>query len=143
MQAFLEDNIKDGGLLSVNGKLTFITNEKGKPDEKYFLSDRMKKYVLTPGTKNFTRKIETDRKIAAALVKNVYNTYRAGINNYITVGDRLRHLTVRELHRLMGFPDNYKIVTSKAQAGKQAGNSIAVDVIMGIEKEIMKAQGWN
>ena len=143
MQDFLEDNIKDGGLLSVNGKLTFITNEKGKPDEKYFLSDRMKKYVLTPGTKNFTRKIETDRKIAAALVKNVYNTYRAGINNYITVGDRLRHLTVRELHRLMGFPDNYKIVTSKAQAGKQAGNSIAVDVIMGIEKEIMKAQGWN
>ena len=143
MQDFLEDNIIPGGLQSVNGKLTITTNEKGKPSEEYFLSDRMKKYVLTPGTKNFTRKIETDKKIAAALVKSVYNTYRAGINNYVTVGEKLRHLTIRELHRLMGFPDNYKIVVSRAQAGKQAGNSIAVDVIMGIEKEIMKAQGWN
>ena len=143
MQDFLEDKIKDGGLLSVNGNLTFTTEEKGEPGEEYFLSDKMKKYVLTPGTKNFTRKIETDRKIAAALVKGVYNTYRAGINNYITVGERLRHLTVRELHRLMGFPDDYKIVVSRTQAGKQAGNSIAVDTIMGIESEIIKAQGWD
>jgi DNA (cytosine-5)-methyltransferase 1 len=139
MQDFLEDAVVDGGIQSVNGELTFTTSEKGKPDEKYFLSEKMKKYVLTPGTKNFTRKIETDKEVAAALVKNVYNTYRAGINNYVTVGDRLRHLTVRELHRLMGFPDSYKIVVSKVQAGRQAGNSIVVDVIMKIEKNIIKA----
>jgi DNA (cytosine-5)-methyltransferase 1 len=39
----------------------------------------------------------------------------------------------------MGFPDSYKIIVSRDQAGRQAGNSIVVDVIMKIEKEILKA----
>jgi len=143
MQDFLVDAVVDGGMQNVNGELTAITSEKGKPDEKYFLSEKMKKYVLTPGTKNFTRKIETDKQIAAALVKNVYNTYRAGINNYVTVGDRLRHLTVRELYRLMGFPDDYKIVVSRVQAGRQAGNSIVVDVGMAIIREVLNSIQYN
>ena len=116
MQDFLEDN----------------------PDETYFLSEKMKKYVLTPGTKNFTRKIETDKKIASTIVKGVYNTYRAGINNYVTVGDRLRHLTVKEIYRLMGFPNSFVIPVSRTQAGRQAGNSIVVNVISAIENEIIK-----
>ena len=67
------------------------------------------------------------------------NTHRASVNNYVTINGRLRALTVREVHRLMGFPDDYKIVVSKAQAYKQAGNSIVVDVLIAIIKEILKA----
>ena len=47
-------------------------------------------------------------------------------------------LTEREAHRLMGFTDDYKIVVSRSQAYKQAGNSIVVDVLIEIVKEIIK-----
>ena len=77
-----------------------------------------------------------------ALVKNMGNTYRASVNNYVHTHGRIRHLTMREVHRLMGYPDSYKIVVSKAQAYKQAGNSIVVDVMMCIQREIVKAMKW-
>ena len=71
------------------------------------------------------------------------NHHRSSVNNYVTTKERVRSLTTREAHRLMGFPDDYKIVVSKAQAYKQAGNSIVVDVLIAIMKEINKVMGWN
>lgn len=144
MQDFLEENLAIGGLQSVEGKLTKVTKEKGQPDDKYYLSDKLKEYVLSPGTKNFMHHdAKTDLPIARALVKNMGNSYRASVNNYVTTNGRLRHLTMREVHRLMGYPDSYNIVVSKAQAYKQAGNSIVVDVMMNVLKQILKAQNWD
>ena len=144
MQDFLEENLAIGGLQNVDGKLTKVTDEKGEPEERYYLSEKLCKYVLSPGTKNFMHPgAKTDLPIARALVKNMGNTYRASVNNYVHTHGRLRHLTMREVHRLMGYPDTYKIVVSKAQAYKQAGNSIVVDVMMNIERQIIKAQKWN
>lgn len=143
MQDFLEENLAIGGLQSVDGKLTKTTTEKGEPDSKYYLSDKLREYVLSPGTKNFMHHdAKTDLPIARALVKNMGNSYRASVNNYVTTHGKLRHLTMREVHRLMGYPDSYKIVVSKAQAYKQAGNSIVVDVMMNVMKQILKAQNW-
>ena len=137
MQDYLEDNVKDGNLLSINGKLTAVSDEPGHPEERYFLSEKLKKYVLCPGTKNFMHHdAKTDLPIARALLSTMGNTHRASVNNYVTTNGRLRALTMREAHRLMGFPDDYKIVVSKAQAYKQAGNSIVVDVLMAIMKNI-------
>lgn len=64
------------------------------------------------------------------------NRHRAGIDNYITINGKVRMLSEREAHRLMGFTDDYKIVVSRAQAYKQAGNSIVVDVLMSLIKDI-------
>lgn len=143
MQDMLEENMAIGSMQSVNGVLTRINNEKGEPEERYYLSEKLEKYVLSPGTKNFMHHdAKTDLPIARALVKNMGNTYRASVNNYVHTHGRIRHLTMREVHRLMGYPDSYKIVVSKAQAYKQAGNSIVVDVMMSIQKEIVKAMKW-
>ena len=143
MQDMLEENAAYMSILSIDGVLQKVNDEKGTPEERYYLSDKLKTYVLSPGTKNFMHyDAKTDLPIARALVKNMGNTYRASVNNYVTTNGRLRALTMREVHRLMGFPDDYKIVVSKAQAYKQAGNSIVVDVMMAIEKEIFKAQNW-
>ena len=143
MQDMLEENAAYMSILSVDGVLQKVNDEKGTPEERYYLSDKLKTYVLSPGTKNFMHyDAKTDLPIARALVKNMGNSYRASVNNYVTTNGRLRALTMREVHRLMGFPDDYKIVVSKAQAYKQAGNSIVVDVMMAIEKEIFKAQNW-
>lgn len=139
MQDFLEENLAEGGLKGIGGQLRRVTNCKGEPGEEYYLSEKTLRYVLSPGTKGFVRRIETNKPIASAVVKNVYNNYRAGISNYVTTHGRLRQLTVRELHRLMGFPDDYNIVVSKSQAGKQAGNSIVVDVAMAVIREVLNA----
>lgn len=148
MQSMLEENMAIGSMLSVDGKLQKVNDKKGEPDERYYLSQKLVDYVLAPGTKNFLHyNAKTDLPIARALVKNMGNTYRASVNNYVHTNTekgkgRLRHLTLREVHRLMGFPDSYQIVVSKAQAYKQAGNSIVVDVMMAIEREIIKAMNW-
>ena len=144
LQTMLEENMAVGSMQSIDGILCKINDKKGEPEERYYLSDKLKAYVLAPGTKNFMHyDAKTDLPIARALVKNMGNTYRASVNNYVTTNGRLRHLTMREVHRLMGYPDDYNIVVSKAQAYKQAGNSIVVDVMMNLEKQIIKAQGWD
>ena len=148
MQSMLEENMAVGSMQSIDGQLKAIHNQKGEPEERYYLSQKLVDYVLAPGTKNFMHyDAKTDLPIARALVKNMGNTYRASVNNYVHTNTkagkgRLRHLTMREVHRLMGYPDSYKIVVSKAQAYKQAGNSIVVDVMMNIEKQIIKAMNW-
>lgn len=148
MQSMLEENLAEGSMQSINGTLKAVNDKKGEPSERYYLSQKLVDYVLAPGTKNFMHyDAKTDLPIARALVKNMGNTYRASVNNYVHTNTeqgkgRLRHLTKREVHRLMGYPDSYKIVVSKAQAYKQAGNSIVVDVMMNIEKQIIKAMNW-
>ena len=47
-----------------------------------------------------------------------------------------RKLTPRECLRLMGFEDSFKIVVSDSEVYKQAGNSIVVDCLIAILKQI-------
>lgn len=47
-----------------------------------------------------------------------------------------RKLTPRECLRLMGFDDSFKIVVSDTETYKQAGNSIVVDVLMALLKQM-------
>lgn len=49
-------------------------------------------------------------------------------------GNNPRKLTPRECARLMGFPDDFKIVVSDTQAYKQFGNSVVVPVISAVAK---------
>ena len=49
----------------------------------------------------------------------------------------IRQLTHRECMRLMGFPDSYKIVVPNVWAYRQAGNSIVVNVLEAIVRELL------
>lgn len=51
----------------------------------------------------------------------------------------VRKMTPREWARLQGFPDNFKLVVSDAQAYKQFGNSVAVPAIQATAKQILNA----
>lgn len=53
----------------------------------------------------------------------------------LTMG-RFRKLTPRECLRLMGFDDTFNIVVSDTETYKQAGNSIVVNVLMALLKQI-------
>ena len=76
------------------------------------------------------------------------NRHRAGVDNYMSFDGTenqgsVRMLTEREAHRLMGFTDDFQIAVSRAQAYKQAGNSIVVDVLIEILKLIIATNVFN
>jgi DNA (cytosine-5)-methyltransferase 1 len=113
----------------------FIMEEPKEIDDKYFLSENVKKYVLAEGTKNFHTRPKTDLDIARPLLSTMGKMHRAGVDNYFTYGARIRKLTPRECLRIMGFDDRFKIVCSDTQMYKQAGNSIVSTIFI----EILKA----
>lgn len=126
-----------------HGDFVFQSEEEAKendiPDlEKYYLSEKVRKYVLSSGTKNFYSKPKTDLEIARPLLTTMHKMHRAGVDNYVTTEGRLRKLTPRECMRLMGFSDEFKIVVSDTAAYQQAGNSIVVDVLIHIMESILK-----
>lgn len=53
----------------------------------------------------------------------------------------VRKLHPKECLALLGFPKNYKLVSSMSQQYKQLGNSVVVDVLQVIIKEIIDKQG--
>ena len=105
-------------------------------EEKYYLSEKVAKYVLAGGTKNFKTSTETDLDIARPLLQSMHKMHRAGVDNYVTHKGRIRKLTPRECLRLMGFKDSFNIVVSDTAMYQQAGNSIVVDVLIAILKQM-------
>lgn len=141
MQNFLEDNCAYGHFTynPENGEL-IVEKVPGKPDEKFTLTPAVQRYVLAGGTSNYKTSTETDLPIARTLMKMMTQHHRAGVDNYITVKKDplvLRQLSDREALRLMGFPDDFKIAVSSMQTLRQAGNSIVVDVLMAILRQII------
>lgn len=55
----------------------------------------------------------------------------------------IRQLSYRECMRLMGFSDEYKIVVPNVPAYRQAGNSIVVNVMEEVIKEILKVVSFD
>ena len=92
-------------------------------DEKYYLSDKMKKYVLKTGTKNFKcAEPEINPKIAKTILATMTKMHRAGIDNYDTEP---------KCKRIGGIFDTEK---SKHQAGSiydKEGLSPTLDVMQG------------
>ena len=141
MQDFLEDNCAFGHFNydPTDGEL-IVEKVPGKPDKKFILTQAVQKYVLAGGTSNYKTSTETDLPIARTLMKMMTQHHRAGVDNYVTVKKNplvLRQLSDREALRLMGFPDDFKIAVSSMQTLRQAGNSIVVDVLMAIVREIL------
>ena len=105
-------------------------------EEKYYLSDNVAKYVLAGGTKTFRTSTKTDLDVARPLLHSMHKMHRAGVDNYVTHKGRIRKLTPRECLRLMGFKDSFKIVVSDTAMYQESGNSIVVDVLIAILKQL-------
>ena len=59
MQDFLETNVRYGGFESIEGKIK-LRKDKGEIDDKHFLSEKVLKHVMSPGTKGYYVKPEID-----------------------------------------------------------------------------------
>jgi len=110
-------------------------------DKKYTISDKLwaghqrrKKAHLEKGNgfgyNSFNEKSEYTNTISARYYKDGSEILIEQTNK------NPRKLTPREAARLQGFPDSFIIPVSNNQAYKQFGNSVAVNVIRELAKEI-------
>lgn len=98
-------------------------------DAKYYVSDNIRQKRLAAHTPKTSPSIWHENK-AGNISSYPYScALRAGASyNYLLV-DGKRRLTPREMLRLQGFPDSYKIVVSDSQARRQAGNAVPVNLV--------------
>ena len=120
-----------------------VTLERRLPDlletnvpEKYFLSARILPTSLSNGTGGYCAKSEIDLPVARPLCATMAKMHRACQDNYVTQNGRIRRLTPRECARLQGFDDAFKIPVSDAQAYKQFGNAVTVNVAKAVALEV-------
>ena len=110
-------------------------------EDKHYLSETVAKYVLAGGTKNFLTSSKTDLEIARPLLQTMHKMHRAGVDNYVTFNkskgiNGIRRLAPRECFRLMGFRDDFVQNVSNTAAYMQTGNSIVVDVLISLLKQM-------
>jgi len=115
-------------------------------DEKYFLSDKMitsltskneenNGFTFSPKEKDSIGNCVTARCFKMGADDNYLKIKSATSNGYEKY--KIRRLTPRECFRLMDFPDSFTWTCSDSQAYKQAGNSIVVNVIYKILKNLL------
>ncbi len=108
---------------------------------KYFVSERIRRKRLNKHVPEISPSIWHENKNGHISSYPYSCALRANASyNYLLV-DGLRRLTPREMLRLQGFPESYKIVCSDAQTRKQAGNAVAVPVVRAVLEEISTLEG--
>ena len=120
----------------IESKFNEFVFDVNEVEEKYYLSEKTRDYVLSSGTKTFKTSIKTDLEVARPLLQSMHKMHRSGVDNYVTHSGRIRKLTPKECLRLMGFRDDFNQVVSDTQMYRQAGNSIVVDVLIAILKQM-------
>lgn len=87
-------------------------------EESYYLDKTSSRYALIP------------------MKKNIWLMDKNGDRQIDKSKGRFRKFTPRECLRLMGFDDSFQIVVTDTECYKQAGNSIIVDVLMAILRQL-------
>lgn len=110
-------------------------------DKKYYVRDAIRESRLARlRDKNYPKPYISHENMAGSITPHPYSSaLRAGASaNYILINDE-RRPTERELLRIQGFPDDYKIVVPYGKIKKQTGNSVAVPVIKAVAREMIAA----
>ncbi|MEE1362789.1 MAG: DNA cytosine methyltransferase [Selenomonadaceae bacterium] len=110
-------------------------------DRKYYVRDRIRKSRLARlKDKNYPKPYISHENMAGSITPHPYSSaLRAGASaNYILINDE-RRPTEREMLRIQGFPDTFKIVLPYTKIKKQCGNSVAVPVIEAVAKSMIEA----
>lgn len=110
-------------------------------DKKYYVRNEIRLSRLERlKDKNYPKPYISHENMAGSITPHPYSSaLRAGASaNYILINDE-RRPTERELLRIQGFPDDFKIVVPYGKIKKQTGNSVAVPVIKAVAREMIKA----
>lgn len=103
-----------------------------KVDPKHFASERIIAKRLAAHQSNHQPAIWHENKSGNISSYPYSCALRAGASyNYLLV-DGKRRLTPREMLRLQGFPDSFKIITKDHQTRKQAGNAVPIPIVKAV-----------
>ena len=134
------DNIKFSfpNPISIKPNLSTILENDCDVDSKYFVSPEIrKKRILKVKPNYLIPSIWHENKSGNISALEYSCALRAGASyNYLLVNG-IRRLTPKELLRLQGFPDNFKIVVPYTQIRKQTGNSVTVPVIKAVAQKMI------
>lgn len=114
-------------------------------DKKYYVKDSIRESrIARLKDKNYPKPYISHENMAGSITPHPYSSaLRAGASaNYILINDE-RRPTEREMLRIQGFPDSYKIVLPYSKVKHQCGNSVAVPVIAAVAKDMVNAMGIN
>lgn len=132
--------------------------------QKYYLSDKLKKTILSNGSGGFVSKSDIDLLTARPLCATMHKMHRACQDNYFSqgfvdgeyagptagrdaMGLRVRRITPREAFRLQGFPERYidnleDLHLSDSALYKLAGNAVSVNVVYAILSYLATSLNW-
>ena len=138
-----------------------------KVSEKYYLSEKLKRTVLSNGSGGFVARSEIDKVVARPLCATMAKMHRACQDNYFSeryifsngkdryeggvensAQERIRRLTPEEAFELQGFDPAF-VANSRMQYGmsdsslyKQAGNAVSVNVVYAILSYLAHNFNW-
>ena len=110
-------------------------------DEKYYVKDKIRESrLMRLKDPNYPKPYISHENMAGSITPHPYSScLRAGASaNYILINDE-RRPTEREMLRIQGFPDDFKIVVTYSQIKHQTGNSVAVPVIKAVANQMINA----
>ena len=110
-------------------------------DQKYYVRPEIRDSRLARlKDPNYPKPYISHENIAGSVTPHPYSSaLRAGASaNYILINDE-RRPTERELLRIQGFPDTFKIVVPYGKIRHQTGNSVAVPVMKAVAKQMISA----
>lgn len=109
--------------------------------EKYYVREAIRDSRLARlKDPNYPKPYISHENMAGSITPHPYSScLRAGASaNYILINDE-RRPTEREMLRLQGFPEDFKIVVTYGKMKHQCGNSVAVPVIAAVARQMIKA----
>ena len=118
--------------------LQSILQSDDEIEKSLFVSEkiRLKRLESTKNKQIFYPSVWHENKGGNISVLDYSCALRSGASyNYLLING-IRRPSARELLRLQGFPENYKIVFSQQELRKQTVNSVAVPVIREVAKKI-------
>lgn len=127
--------------VSENERLTLSNILEEDVDARYYVKESIKQSRLDRlHDKDYPKPYISHENMSGSVTPHPYSSaLRAGASaNYILVNDE-RRPTEREMLRIQGFPDTFKIVVPYSKIKKQCGNSVAIPVIKAVATEMLKS----
>jgi len=110
-------------------------------DDKYYVREAIRESrLMRLKDPEYPKPYISHENMAGSITPHPYSScLRAGASaNYILINDE-RRPTEREMLRLQGFPDSFKIVVPYGKIRHQCGNSVAVPVIKAVAGQMIEA----
>ena len=117
-----------------------ILEDDDKIDKSLWVRDKIKQSRFDRMKTVLERPYITHENVGGSITPHYFScALRAGASaNYILINNE-RRPSEREMLRLQGFPDTFKIVVPYSSIKKQTGNSVAVPVIKAVAREMITA----